>query len=105
MKTGFLKYILTVVILFALLERNYIPVFSWLQVKAYALNETKAETADGAKESETVKEASLNDCIHHFFAYRFTIPVTSLAAESRSLYKTKFPFCFYPDVPTPPPNA
>jgi len=90
-----------------MLESNNIPVLSIFGGFAGTITQTddnnKAE--DPIKESETIKMASAKDYLHQVYDFNFDEPVVIMAMQYPALFKTKFPYTFYPDVPTPPPNC
>lgn len=93
--------------LLSILESNNIPVVSFLSRQALASDQFDDNNSaeDPIKESETLRLESAKDYLHEIFTFNFTEPVFLLTVKRPVVIKTKFPFCFYPDVPTPPPNS
>ena len=88
-----------------MLESNHIPVVSAFSTHMHASGQGDESNAeDPVKESETRVE-SVKDYFHEFTAFSFSQPVFLLSVKHPVFVKTKFPYCFYPDVPTPPPNC
>jgi hypothetical protein len=88
-----------------MLESNHIPVVSAFSMHMQATghdDDTSAE--DPIKESETRIE-STKDYLHQLITFNFDQPVFLLTVKHSVFVKSKFPYCFYPDVPTPPPNC
>lgn len=89
-----------------MLESNNIPVVSMFSSFAGVSTQTDDNKADDPiKESETMKTESAKDYLHQVFDFNFDEPVVVLLTQHPALFKTKFPYTFYPDVPTPPPNC
>jgi len=89
-----------------MLESNNIPVISVFSNFAGVTapnDDNKAD--DPIKESETLKTESAKDYLHQVYDFNFDEPVVVLVMQHPALFKTKFPYTFYPDVPTPPPNC
>lgn len=107
LKANILKYITVIVLLLGILESNNIPVVSFLSRQALASKQfdDHKSAEDPIKESETLRVESAKDYLHQIFTFNFIEPVFLLTIEHPVMVKTKFPFCFYPDVPTPPPNS
>jgi hypothetical protein len=105
LKASFFKYLTVVCLLVAMLESNHIPVVSAFGMHMQSAQQSDDENAeDPVKESE-VRVESVKDYFHELIAFNFTQPVFLLSVKHPVFVKTKFPFCFYPDVPTPPPNC
>ncbi|WP_158828668.1 hypothetical protein [Mucilaginibacter lacusdianchii] len=95
-----------VVILAGILERSHVPVLSLLLKHTFELASTGDSCSEEpAKELENLREFSAKEYIHQLVVFRFELPVFNLNTESAVFTKAKFPYFFYPDVPTPPPNG
>jgi len=89
-----------------MLESNNIPVVSMFSSVAGVSAQTDDDKADEPiKESETMKTESAKDYLHQVYNFKFDEPVVVLVMQHPALFKTKYPYTFYPDVPTPPPNC
>jgi hypothetical protein len=105
LKASFLKYLTVICLLVAMLESNHIPVISSFSMHMQSSEQDDESSAeDPVKETETRVE-SVKDYLHAFVAFHFNEPVFLLSVKHPVMVKTKFPYCFYPDVPTPPPNC
>jgi len=105
LKAFVFKYIAVICLLIAMLESNHIPVISAFNMSVQSTEKTDDSSAeDPVKESETRVE-SVKDYFHELTAFNFSQPVFLLTVKHQVFVKTRFPYCFYPDVPTPPPNS
>lgn len=90
----------------SILESNHIPVVSMFSSFAGVTAQTEDNKAeDPVKESETVKIESAKDYLHEVYNFSFVEPVLVMVINHPVMFKAKFPYTFYPDVPTPPPNC
>lgn len=105
MKTVVFKYFTAICLLLGILESNNIPVVSIFGNQICAAKQTDTGTEDPVKESETLRVETNKDYLHQIIDFSFFEPVFHLTIKHPVLYKTKFPYCFYPDVLTPPPNC
>jgi aromatic ring-opening dioxygenase catalytic subunit (LigB family) len=105
-KTIVLKYLTVICLLLGMLESNHIPVVSVFSKQVQAADQRDIGSAeDPVKESETLRIESVKDYLHEFITFNFNQPVFLVPIKRTALYKSKFPYCFYPDVLTPPPNC
>jgi len=89
-----------------MLESNNIPVLSiFNNITAVAGSNDDDSAEAPVKESETIKIESAKDYLHEVYNFNFNEPVVVMTTEHPALFKTKYPYTFYPDVPTPPPNC
>ena len=106
MKTQWFKYAIIFGLILSMLESNNIPVFSIFNTFTAVIAPKDDDSAEApVKESETMKTESAKDYLHQVFNFSFDEPVMVMASQHPALFKTKFPYTFYPDVPTPPPNC
>ncbi len=87
-----------------MLESNHIPVVSAFGVRMHNTEQSDKNAEEPANEQET-RVASVKDYIHEVTVFNFDQPVFILSVTHPVISNTNFPYCFYPDVPTPPPNA
>lgn len=105
-KTHWFKYAIIFGLILGLLESNNVPVISVFNTFTAVPAQTDDNSAeDPVKESESLKIEWAKDYLQEVFNFSFDEPVAVVTVTHPALFKTKFPYTFYPDVPTPPPNC
>ncbi|MDT3403313.1 hypothetical protein [Mucilaginibacter terrae] len=106
MLTPLLKYITIVCLLAGILEYSQVPVISVWGNHAKNTEQTdKGSAEDPVKESENIRAESAKDYLHEINTFRFSQPVFVIAVKHPIIHREDFPYHFYPDVLTPPPNC
>jgi|GEM_PF-6458438 len=106
MITNILKYLTVVCLLIGIMECNRIPVISVLGKYSKTCEQTdNGCTEDPVKESENLRVESVKDYLHEFTTFQFNEPVFVVAVNPVAIHREDFPYHFYPDVLTPPPNC
>jgi hypothetical protein len=105
-KTQWFRYAIIFGLILSMLESNNIPVLSVFNNLTAATTPNEDDSAEApVKEAESMKIESAKDYPHEVFNFSFNEPVVVLTVQHPDLFKTKYPYTFYPDVPTPPPNC
>lgn len=106
MLTQLFKYITIVCLLAGILEYSQVPVISvWGKYAKTTEQADKGCTEDPVKESESIRSESAKDYLHEISSFRFSQPVFVIAVKHVVIHREDFPYHFYPDVLTPPPNC
>jgi hypothetical protein len=106
MLTQLFKYITIICLLAGVLEYSQVPVISvWGNFAKSTEQSDKGYTEDPVKESESGRSESVKDYLHEFTTFQFKQPVFVIAVKPVVIHREDFPYHFYPDVLTPPPNC
>ncbi|WP_295767373.1 hypothetical protein [uncultured Mucilaginibacter sp.] len=106
MITQLFKYITLVCLLAGILEYSQVPVISvWGNYSKTTEQSDKGYSEDPVKESENIRSESAKDFLHEVNLFRFCQPVFVIVVKHIVFHRADFPYHFYPDVPTPPPNC
>jgi hypothetical protein len=104
-KTKLCTYGIIFGLLIGILESNGIPVLSFFGKTAINTEQTTSKQAeDPIKESENFR-VEPSSWLHQTIAFNFTEPVFLLPVKYHAGFTSKFPYSYYPDVLTPPPNC
>ena len=89
-----------------ILEYSQVPVISvWGNYAKTTEQADKGCTEDPVKESENIRAESAKDFLHEFSSFYFSQPVFVIAIKYIVIHRANFPYHFYHDVLTPPPNC